>query len=373
MHAAAARDWPKNAALVRRHNGFSKPLSCKQLLTIAVVIADAFLYGFLFMPLLEEGSRLLYFSIFLSALVITVFAGVWAMCVDPVDPLSTKEAELECDDETTLHCHLCDRGVQVDTKHCMECNKCVADFDHHCPWLNTCIGGRNYAAFFIAIVGALALLSWVVATGILLTIQLAASGGEHIGERDIRTAIFIIVVVVFNALLWLLDLMLVAFHIYLLLVRKTTYEFLTGKVSARQAKLRHEKLRQSKAVTSVGGANGLNGQVSPWSGNPSPMARKCAGLASPSSSGAEGSSIDGLSREGGAAQAAAEPERTSPAVEPTPQETTPARGGASPALSAVFSSLDSEIKRSVSLFVFGPGIDNVRNPEASPSSSTGVA
>ncbi|XP_012161611.1 uncharacterized protein LOC101451482 [Ceratitis capitata] len=54
-------------------------------------------------------------------------------------------------------CHLCNiRTSSQRTKHCSVCNKCVGKFDHHCKWLNHCIGSRNYAAFLMCVVSAVA-------------------------------------------------------------------------------------------------------------------------------------------------------------------------------------------------------------------------
>jgi len=165
--------------------------------------------------------------------------------------------------------------------------------------------------------------------------------------------------------------MLVAFHIYLVIVQKTTYEFLTGKVSARQ-----EKLRQRNAVMSIEGVSGRNGHSSPW-GDSVVSSEAMSGDSSPSS----GTADNSVNNCNGAAEAAlggtpsltpfSPPrlERQAPKQEAVTHETTPTCGSASPGLSAV---VRAEIKRSVSLFVFGSGIDNVGNPEASPL-SVGVA
>lgn len=61
-------------------------------------------------------------------------------------------------------CHLCNiRTSSQRTKHCSVCNKCVGKFDHHCKWLNHCIGSRNYAAFLMCVVSAVAATVVIVA------------------------------------------------------------------------------------------------------------------------------------------------------------------------------------------------------------------
>jgi hypothetical protein len=46
-----------------------------------------------------------------------------------------------------------DELIQTQTSfHCRICNKCVEMFDHHCPYINNCVGYRNSLFFFILLV-----------------------------------------------------------------------------------------------------------------------------------------------------------------------------------------------------------------------------
>ena len=43
--------------------------------------------------------------------------------------------------------------------HCKICNRCVEMFDHHCPFINNCLGSRNHKYFLIFVFGYLLFLS----------------------------------------------------------------------------------------------------------------------------------------------------------------------------------------------------------------------
>lgn len=55
------------------------------------------------------------------------------------------EADLSLD-------NLCvyDEVIKSETSfHCTICNRCVEMFDHHCPFVNNCLGRRNHKYFII--------------------------------------------------------------------------------------------------------------------------------------------------------------------------------------------------------------------------------
>ena len=48
-------------------------------------------------------------------------------------------------------CSYCEVIKSETSFHCTICNKCVEMFDHHCPFLNNCLGHRNHKYFLLFI------------------------------------------------------------------------------------------------------------------------------------------------------------------------------------------------------------------------------
>jgi len=48
-------------------------------------------------------------------------------------------------------CSYCEVIKSETSFHCTICNKCVEMFDHHCPFLNSCLGHRNHKYFLLFI------------------------------------------------------------------------------------------------------------------------------------------------------------------------------------------------------------------------------
>lgn len=81
-------------------------------------------------------------------------------------------------------CYICEVKVGVHSKHCSACNKCISDFDHHCKWLNNCIGNRNYRLFITCVATALlgCLLVFVTCCT-LVTAYFTANSWLHCSEQ----------------------------------------------------------------------------------------------------------------------------------------------------------------------------------------------
>lgn len=66
--------------------------------------------------------------------------------------------------------------------HCQICNRCVEMFDHHCPFINNCLGNRNHKYFLIFVFGYLIFL-----------VTLSVESFRHVTEtyiyRDVTTTV----------------------------------------------------------------------------------------------------------------------------------------------------------------------------------------
>lgn len=77
-----------------------------------------------------------------------------------------------------LYCHRCERHVAETSKHCVVCHKCVDVFDHHCVWLGNCVGLHNYMAFIAALIAAGGMLVVQVCTGVVLFARFSANNAD---------------------------------------------------------------------------------------------------------------------------------------------------------------------------------------------------
>jgi palmitoyltransferase ZDHHC1/11 len=118
----------------------------------------------------------------------------------------------------------------------MQCNRCTLGFDHHCKFLNNCIGKKNYSLFFILIV-LIGFFEVFVASTIFISFK---QKGYNIQAKDILT----LVLLVKNTVVFLADIYLIGFHVYLKIKHLTTFEFITGK--------RHRRMRGLPVQTDAG-------------------------------------------------------------------------------------------------------------------------
>jgi len=142
-----------------------------------------------------------------------------------------------------LYCNICKVSVQKQTKHCKACNKCVEVFDHHCDWLNNCIGFHNYRYFFAAVVTAILLCIFVLATCLCQIIAL--NGHERIlapgyfidaVENKIALTVTAAFVSALVGLILIFLVQLLLLHISLIHRSMTTYEYIISKRDKQRAK-----------------------------------------------------------------------------------------------------------------------------------------
>jgi len=140
-----------------------------------------------------------------------------------------------CTDGTTVRlkfCSTCQIFRPPRAFHCPICDNCVERFDHHCPWIGTCIGLRNYGLFtiFIWITGALCVFVFVYSLLLLFRVGAESDSSDFwtitnfvLKQQPIAVALVAFVFVV----IWF-PIGLIMFHIYLVVVNKTTNEELRG-------------------------------------------------------------------------------------------------------------------------------------------------
>eukprot|EP01083_Nonionella_stella_P162011 531378_1 len=115
-------------------------------------------------------------------------------------------------------CEYCDVLRPPRTHHCSICDRCVLRMDHHCPFVANCVGERNYKFFIL-------LLFWTIFTSLVVM-----SG--HLLERSSithatveSTSILLIISFWINVVLVIVVSVFFAFHVYLLMIGRTTLEY----------------------------------------------------------------------------------------------------------------------------------------------------
>jgi palmitoyltransferase len=169
---------------------------------------------------------------------------------DPTDPVVyAHQANIEKgspfdEHQYALVCTSCETNVSSDSKHCAQCNRCVAHFDHHCKWLNNCIGGSNYR-LFVALLWA---VEW--AEGLMLVFALMALlRMEMEGTEQLLKLVGISVILGLAAVLFVVILQLILFHIWLRLQGLTTYDYIRSR---RKAQVRAKPVESPPALPPAG-------------------------------------------------------------------------------------------------------------------------
>ncbi|KAJ2663645.1 Palmitoyltransferase zdhhc2 [Coemansia sp. RSA 1199] len=107
--------------------------------------------------------------------------------------------------------------------HCSTCNVCVLKMDHHCPWLNNCVGFRTQKAFVLFLVYSALYCALMFETTLIYYVMYIMGLPA---DFQFELAPFFMMLMAFAFALSLLG--FGGFHVYLLLINKTTIESYDG-------------------------------------------------------------------------------------------------------------------------------------------------
>ncbi|XP_029602440.1 probable palmitoyltransferase ZDHHC11 [Salmo trutta] len=249
-----------SAASLSRVNGWACPPHSFQLVGWTIYSYMAVVGFGIYIPLLPSPWSHMAYSLTGIAFIVHLVTHLAAVSIDPAEagvrakksysnPLPVFDKKKQPHVIHNLHCYLCKINVDPKVKHCGVCNKCIEDFDHHCKWLNNCVGGQNYWYFFVTV------LSATLGVLVLLMVILFIFIQHYMDPASLRTAqqfdsvlsngtwlvflplapmetssgsllvvAFLTVMLATGSLLLLVHLL--GFHIYLLLNKMSTYDYI---------------------------------------------------------------------------------------------------------------------------------------------------
>ena len=159
----------------------------------------------------------------------------------------------------SVTCVFCVRRVPENCKHCRKCQRCVQNFDHHCKWLNNCVGASNYESFFVAVMSAVMLLLTQFGVGVAALVLLGVNPDNTLqrielfyNQTNVLWGVFFGLILAITVLVAIMAgslLHLLGFHIMLIALKMTTYDYLMN-----QRRIAQEKtiLTRGVAVTLTG-------------------------------------------------------------------------------------------------------------------------
>ncbi|VWU50351.1 palmitoyltransferase, putative [Hepatocystis sp. ex Piliocolobus tephrosceles] len=200
-----------------RKNGCTLPLQFFQImsfLTFIVIVTLIICTSALF-----TDTIFILFYIFFSICIFAILVLSYIVTViNPADQSQTKYMNNkinETDINNLYECDICG-FVEAQSKHCKVCNKCVSVFDHHCMWVNNCIGKKNYK-YYVGLLTALALFHCLF----------------YNTSSDVPFYVLVSALTVLNGVFFVLVVQLLGLHIFLILKKMTTYEYIVNRSNSK--------------------------------------------------------------------------------------------------------------------------------------------
>ncbi|OMJ93878.1 hypothetical protein SteCoe_3070 [Stentor coeruleus] len=200
-----------------RKHGFQLPLNKYQFIGIGLFFGVTLVFYLQIYPLLSYMQKLI---IGISFALVDFFAFVFYVITTLIDP-----SDITCkQSEDFMYCTLCNAPRSIGTKHCTRCNRCTNSFDHHCKWINNCVGKKNYKEFLMMIILIQILCLFFIGSSVFAIIRFTQRPKNEILGISVLATFMIPCVFTFGFLAHL-----TGFHVYLLVKKMSTYEYVISK------------------------------------------------------------------------------------------------------------------------------------------------
>ncbi|XP_004411696.1 PREDICTED: probable palmitoyltransferase ZDHHC11 [Odobenus rosmarus divergens] len=244
-----------------RVNGWSRPLHSFQAVAWVTLLIMAIANFGIFIPFLPRNWKYIAYGVNGGLFFLHFLVHLIAVSIDPAEanvqfkknyskPMPTFDRSKHAHVIQNQYCHLCEVTVSSKAKHCSACNKCVSGFDHHCKWLNNCVGSRNYWYFFFSVASASAGLLCLIVILLYIFIQFFIDPEElrthpyyeKVSNKNtwmlflplfpVKTKTPVVLGIgVFVLLLDVISLLLLGhlliFHLYLMVKKLSTFDYMT--------------------------------------------------------------------------------------------------------------------------------------------------
>jgi hypothetical protein len=242
----------------RRH-GFECPADVFQVTAWATILVLMVSFYMLHLPFLESNSQAGLIVVVSAMAILTITLKVLSSLANNEDPTVFADgprldaaALASTPPEGTESCYYCRRFVILGSKHCSVCDKCVLGFDHHCRWLNSCVGSRTYPLFFSFVLSATLSISLVSGIGIYFIVDALRDKQKYLALLEANYhhisynayIFFLFAFAVYGCIAAVAVGNLFCFHVYLIITKQTTYQWILAK---RDKKMRETGIRQSRA------------------------------------------------------------------------------------------------------------------------------